>query len=277
MGEAKRIPVGGIEVEFEESGSGDPPFVLVHGFTGSRDDFVDVLPALAAERRTLLPDNRGHGGTSNPGTPEGYTLEQLSDDLAGFLRAQGIGRCHLLGHSLGGMIALRFVLQHPDTVGSLVLMDTSPHAIGLMPREVLDAGARIAREHGMGALAAGMRANPPWERSPAAKRTADRMGQERFWSRIEAKLLAMDPEAFASLAAVLADQEPVTDRLAEIGCPTLVLVGEEDLPFLEPSRLMASAIPNARLHVVPNAAHSPQFENEPDWLHAITTHLRGAD
>ena len=61
-------------MEYAEAGDGGRPFVLVHGFTGSRDDFADVLPALAAEGRTIAPDNRGHGGTTNPGEPAGYML-----------------------------------------------------------------------------------------------------------------------------------------------------------------------------------------------------------
>jgi pimeloyl-ACP methyl ester carboxylesterase len=263
-------------MEYGEAGDGGRAFVLVHGFTGSRDDFADVLPSLAREGRTLAPDSRGHGGTTNPGVPEGYTLEQMSADLAGFLDALDIERCDLLGHSLGGMVTLRFVLAHPERVSSLVLMDTAPGPLTLMPRQILDAGAQVVRAHGMAALAEGMKANPPWERSPAARRTALRMGKKRFWERIEAKLLAMDPEAFANLGAVLADQEGVHHRLGEIGCPTLVIVGEEDQPFLEPSLAMAEAIPDATHVVVPGAAHSPQFENEAVWLEAVTAHLKRA-
>ncbi len=271
MTEAKRVQVGSLDVAYAEAGSGEPPLVLVHGFTGSRDDFADLLPALGRLQRTLTPDNRGHGGTTNPG--EGYTLEQLRDDLLGFLDALDIARCDLLGHSLGGMVALRLALEAPARLRSLILMDTAPGPIGTMPRPILEAGARIAREHGMAALAAGMRASPPFARSAAAKRAAEEMGEERYWSRIEAKLLAMDPEAFAQLSVVLADQDPVTARLGEISCPTLVVVGEEDHPFLEPSRTLAEAIPDAELRVIRGAAHSPQMENPTAWLEALRHHL----
>ncbi len=276
MHEAKRVRVGPLEMEYTEAGRGERPFVLVHGFTGSRDDFADVLAHLGELGHTVTPDNRGHGGTTNPGVPEAYSLEHLRDDLLGLLDALGHERVDLLGHSLGGMIALRFVLAHPDRVASLVLMDTAPAAMRGMPREVFEAGAKVAREHGMAALFAGMRARPPGIQPEAVKRTIERMGEERYWARIEAKLLAMDPEAFATLSAVLAEQEPVTGRLGEIRCPTLVLVGEQDVPFVPPSREMAERIPAAELLVVEGAAHSPQFENEAVWLDAVTSHLRRA-
>jgi pimeloyl-ACP methyl ester carboxylesterase len=62
---ARRVVVGSLEVEYDEVGEGERPFVLVHGFSGSRDDFADVLDPLGALGRTLVPDLRGHGGTTN--------------------------------------------------------------------------------------------------------------------------------------------------------------------------------------------------------------------
>ena len=84
----KRVSVGGIEIEYEEHGAGERPFVLVHGFTGSRDDWLEVLPPLAGLGRTVALDQRGHGGTSNPG--EGYHFDQLVADLRSFLETVGI-------------------------------------------------------------------------------------------------------------------------------------------------------------------------------------------
>jgi 2-succinyl-6-hydroxy-2,4-cyclohexadiene-1-carboxylate synthase len=68
----------------------------------------------------------------------------------------------------------------------------------------------------------------------------------------------------------------VTDRLGEIRCPTLVLVGDGDEPFLEPSRAMHAAIPGSRLTIVAGGGHSPQIEAPEAWLAAITQHLRAA-
>jgi pimeloyl-ACP methyl ester carboxylesterase len=100
-----------------------------------------------------------------------------------------------------------------------------------------------------------------------------RVGSERAWARIEAKLRAMDPAAFIGFARALSEQTPVRERLGEIGCPALVLVGDQDEPFLAPSQAMAEALPDARHVVIPDAAHSPQLENPAAWFEAIRGHL----
>ncbi len=273
MAEAKRVSVGELDFHYHDVGTGERPFVLVHGFTGSSDDFVDALPRLSQRGRTVAPDNRGHGGTSNPGS--GYSLEGMAEDFRGFLDATGIEACDLLGHSLGGMIALRFTLAHPQRVHSLVLMDTTSHAIDGASTAMFEMGAKLMREHGGAALVAAMRAGIPASRDPEgpAARNMLRMGEDVYWGRIERKLSSMDPEAFLGLAREMAEQESLDARLGEIRCPTTVLVGERDEPFVGPSKDMAAAIPDAELAIISDAQHSPQFENEPIWFETIEAHL----
>lgn len=273
-----RVRVGEIEMEYEEHGKGDRPFVLVHGFTGSRDDWKEVLPRLAKHGRTIALDQRGHGGSSSPGDPAGYRLAQLRDDLVGFLDALGIARCDLLGHSMGGAVALRLVLDHPERVASLVLMDTAASPIATGARRLFEEGARVAREQGMRALYEVSRkaAERDPNRPPSVQRCIERMTPELHWARIEAKLLAMDPVAFGAIGAELTDSPGVADRLGEIRCPTTVLVGSEDAPFRHPSDALARGIPGARQVVIANAAHCPQLENTEAWLAAVEGHLARA-
>jgi pimeloyl-ACP methyl ester carboxylesterase len=272
----KRARTGSIELEYEEVGSGGRPFLLVHGFTGSRDDFREQLPELSRYGHTVAVDQRGHGGSDNPGA--GYTLEQLSADLLGFLDAVGIERCDLLGHSMGGMVALRFTLAHPARVASLVLMDTAPGPLDLPARKWFEVGGQIARSQGMESLFSLMRkvAEKESRRPDPVLRSMERMGEDVYWSRIEAKIHAMDPAAFGDLGAVLAEHDDVTGRLGEIACPTLIVVGEQDVPFRKSSDAMERGIPGARQIVIPDAVHSPQLENPEAWLEAITSHLAAA-
>ena len=130
MEQIGRAKLGDVEIEWEQSGSGNRPFVLVHGFTGSRDDWSDVVPALAELGATVTLDQRGHGGSSNPGVPEAYSLPQLVQDLDRFFDSVGIETCDLLGHSMGGMVCLRLILARPERISSLVLMPSSMrHAV----------------------------------------------------------------------------------------------------------------------------------------------------
>lgn len=269
------VRVGEIAIAYDAAGEGDRAFVLVHGFTGSRDDFRDVLGDLARRGRTLVPDQRGHGDSTNTGDPSSYTLERLVGDLAGFLDAVGVARCDLLGHSMGGMVAMRFALMHPGRVASLVLMDTAAAPLDHVPKEVREAGAKLAREQGMEALYEAMRARVATDPAvPASTRRAiEAAGADAWFGRIRRKLLAMDPEAFAAIVERLAEHESVEDRLAEIRCPATVIVGAEDAPFLAPAERMSARIPGAHRVVIPGAAHSPQLENRSAWLAAVHAHL----
>jgi 2-succinyl-6-hydroxy-2,4-cyclohexadiene-1-carboxylate synthase len=273
-----RVRRGGVELEVEEHGAGPRPFVLVHGFTGSRDDFREMLPRLAARGRTLALDLRGHGGSTNTGDPAGYDLDTLRDDVLAVLDAVGAPRCDLLGHSMGGMVALRLVLAAPERVASLVLMDTAPGPVDRAARRFFEVGAKIARESGMEALAALARAAAERDpgRPPSVRRTIERIGPDAWWPRQRAKLAAMDPVAFETLGLALTDHASAEERLGEIRCPTLVLVGSEDAPFLAPSARMARAIPGAHHVVIEGAAHSPQLESPEAWLDAVLGHLERA-
>jgi pimeloyl-ACP methyl ester carboxylesterase len=271
------LSVNGVELVYDDLGRGARPFVLVHGFTGFRDDFRDQLPALAALGRTIVYDHRGHGDSSRSDDPASYDFAQLIDDLRDLLDALGAAPCDLLGHSMGGMIALRFALAYPRRVASLVLMDTAARAPDHMPRAPLAAAGAIARSDGMATLAAllrGRAADDPTR--PEAERRLEREMGDAFWERRRRRLVAMDPEAFAVLALELVDQTPLTDRLHEITCPTLVMVGEQDVGFLSPASELAEGIRPAKLVTIPAAAHSPQLENPAAWMTAIREHLRAA-
>ena len=269
------LTVNGVDLAYEDLGRGERPFVLVHGFTGFRDDFREQLPALSALGRTIIYDHRGHGDSAHSGDPASYSFAQLVDDLRAVLDALGVERCDLLGHSMGGMIALRFALAFPERVASLVCMDTAARPPDRMPRAPLAAAGAIARADGMARLAdllRGRAADDPTR--PEAERRLEQELGTAFWERRQRRLVAMDVEAFAALALELVDHEPLTGRLSEIRCPTLVMVGEQDTGFLAASDELARGIPGARKIVIPNAAHSPQLENPGAWIAAIREHLQ---
>jgi pimeloyl-ACP methyl ester carboxylesterase len=268
------LTVNGVQLVYEDLGRGARPFVLLHGFTGFRDDFRDHVPALTALGRTIVYDHRGHGDSTKTGDATTYDFAQLVADSHQLLDALGATPCDLLGHSMGGMIALRLALAHPHQVASLVLMDTAARAPDRMPRAPLAAAGAIARSDGMATLAAllrGRAAEDP-ERPEAERRLEHELG-EAFWERRRRRLMATDPEAFAALALELVDQDPLTDRLHDIACPTLVMVGEQDVGFLAPSQEMVERMPAAKLVSIPGAAHSPQLENPPAWIAAVREHL----
>lgn len=272
------LDLGSHSLQCDNAGEGDRPFVLLHGLTGHRKDFEGVLPALAAHGRTLAPDLRGHGNSSHSGTSQGYDFETLVDDTARFLDALEIDRCDLLGHSFGGMLALRFTLAHPERVASLLLMSTSCEAPDVLKREVFIKAGGFAESKGMDLLQSRLeelgRADETPEPSDA---TADQLDwQRRYWAHHKLRLCAMDPFAYGALGLAMMDQPSLSHRLIEIRCPTTVIIGTRDDEFVRGADILARKIGNATAHVLEGVGHHPQQESREAFLSISGEHLARA-
>lgn len=274
----REIPIDGLSIAYQDCGHAGRPLILVHGFTGNRQDFRDHYDALCGMSRTVAYDHRGHGDSGNAGSKQAYSFDRLVDDLALLVDALGIDELDLLGHSMGGMVALRYALAHPGKVASLVLMDTAARAPDGFQRFIFVAGGDLAIAEGMGRLAeiANAFAREDPNRPAASIAFERRIGSEAYWERHRQRMLAMDPYAFGVLGLEICDQPPLTDRLGDIACPTTIIVGEQDGPFLKPSEEMEEGIAGARRVVIADAAHSPQLENPEAWLAAMRAHLQWA-
>jgi 3-oxoadipate enol-lactonase len=267
------LDLGAVVLAVDDRGDADgpgTPLVLVHGFTGGRLDFADVIDDLAAERRAVVWDHRGHSDSTNTGDPSTYTLAQLRDDAWRALDALGIERFHLLGHSMGGLVAQLMAVDQPDRVASLVLMDTSARPMSV-PREWIDRYAEIGRREGMTSVADAMGA------FTASYSVAPEADRDRIAARNHHKLAHMDVEAYVALADALRTFVPVLDELVATPRPTTVIVGELDQPLRGPSDELVASIPGAELVVIDGAAHCPQEDRRDAWLAAMHAHLARAE
>jgi len=261
----------GVELEVRVAGSG-PGLLLLHGFGGAKEDFADHLDVLARDHRVVTFDHRGHGASDQPDDPAAYSLDRLAADALQVADALELGeRFRLLGHSMGGMVARRLVLADGARVEALVLMNTSPGPVPGIDPELVELGAQVALEEGMARLKELQDELDPLE-TPAYRRLlAERPGYVEFQAR---KWESLSPVMWATLAREIANQPEQLPLLATLALPTLVVVGEEDEAFLARSEAMAATIPDARLVVIPNAGHSPQFETPSAWLAAVDGFLR---
>jgi pimeloyl-ACP methyl ester carboxylesterase len=174
------------------------------------------------------------------------------------------------------MVTQLAYLQSPERFEALVLMDTSHRPLKADPG-MIELAVAIARADGMAAVMVAQEAaaaeSPMQQGAAAARVLAERPGHKEFNER---KLLAASPAMYAAIIPAITDRANGFDTLPELGAvgvPTLVLVGEEDGPFLKPARSMAEAIPGAELVVIPDAGHSPQFENPSAWWAALSGFL----
>jgi pimeloyl-ACP methyl ester carboxylesterase len=120
--------VDGIEINYRDTGGDGFPIVLAHGFTGNSRNWALTAPVLRERFRVISPDHRGHGLSGRPDDPEAYKLPLMAADLYGLLTQIGVEKCILVGHSMGGMISQLFILEHPEMVEALVLVDTAAEA-----------------------------------------------------------------------------------------------------------------------------------------------------
>ncbi len=263
----------GVALEVTDTGSG-PALLLVHGFGGAKEDFADHVDALAGRHRVVTFDHRGHGESDDPPDVSAYSLDRMATDLLGVVDTLGIDGFRLLGHSMGGMVARRFVLAHPSRVDALVLMDTSPGPVPGIDPQLAGLAAQVALDDGKDVLrpmldAAGTLETPAYLRL-LEERPGYRELEDYKWASLSGVM-------WAAMAREIVHQPNQLALLAKVRCPTLVIVGAEDESFVEPSRQMAAVIPGAELVVVPDAGHSPQFENPLPWFDALDGFLAGVE
>jgi len=260
------LDVSGVTVRYVDEGpasSPSPPLLLLHGYLGSSLDWYDVLPLLASHRRVIAIDHRGHGDGAKFGLASAYTFDALLDDLVGFVDAVALDQFHLAGHSMGGVIAMRYALVAPERLASLVLVDTAAAPAGRLPREILDGLIATGRTAGMDAVAELILSSLAGVSDVRRER-----GRRKFG--------AVDVEAMAALADELESYPDLLPQLADLTVPTTVICGAND-DLLTACRRLADVIPGAELEVVPGAGHSP-FEDEPEhWVRIVESHLDRAD
>jgi pimeloyl-ACP methyl ester carboxylesterase len=245
----------GVEVAIEAHGAGGVPLVVVHGYTGGAHEWREVARGLAGERTVLLYDQRGHGASSAPREPSAYAMARLAEDLRGLLDARGIERAHVLGHSMGGMVALRFAVEHPARAASLVLVATTSR------RRRLDAEPST-RER----LIA---------RVPGARRGLDAL-KRALGRGVESVPPHVAEVAYRALRVAMAEQEETHPRLHALRAPTTVIVGSEDHRFVDACRELSEAIPGARLRTIHGAAHEPMTDRPDEVIALVREHLTRA-
>ena len=271
----RAITVGDVKLTIAEAGAGQRALMLVHGFTGAKEDFTHWLDQLAAAGwHAVAPDLRGHGASDKPADESAYSFELFAADCLGLADALGWDQFVLLGHSMGGMIAQFMALAAANRLNGLVLMDTAHGALDNLDPELVQAAVGIVRDQGIDALADILADNDGPLVTPAHRRLLEeRAGYREFE---DGKFRAVSPSMYAGMAPVFR-QAP--DRLDQLrlavadALPVLVIVGAQDEPFIRHSQRLAESLGDSTLAVIPDAGHCPQFENADAWWQALSGFL----
>lgn len=258
--------VNGIDIYHRREGDG-PDLVLVMGLGAHSGAWLLNAPAFAKHFRVLTFDNRGSGRTSAPDEP--YSIAGMADDTAALMDALGIVRAHVLGASMGGMIAQELAIAHPERVERLVIACSRAKTGDLRRRVAVAQRALWEADVPREAIAA---IQQPWGRTSAT------LQDERLPMELLA-LGARDPYPIGKhaylrqLDATMAHD--TVDRLGRISAATLVLVGAEDIltPPSESAEL-ARLIPGAELRILPRGGHGFSGEYPTEFNRAVLEFLR---
>lgn len=225
---------------------GRPPVVFLHGLGGTHRMWIRQIPAFCGDFPTIAVDLRGHGYSSKPST-DWSTLE-MAQDVGRLLRDLGVERAHIVGCSLGGMVAQQFALAYPYATASLVLVDT----LGDIPaalQDVARASLEFVEKNAMPVIAKERITN-------AFSDQVDPVMRDYYIGQI-----SQNEKASYLRAARAAFSFSIGQRLDEIKAPTLVVVGEADRVTPPPlSEDLAGGIPGARLVRIPGAGHISNVE-----------------
>jgi 3-oxoadipate enol-lactonase len=255
----------GTRISFEVFGRADgEPLLLVQGLGADRRGWIMQRRALAGRYRCIAFDNRGVGRSGVPTGP--YDLEVMAADAVAVLDATGYESAHVMGASMGGVIAQIMAVRHPERVRSLVLACTACRHLPWRI-ELLEEWATTAAEKGMRGFAA---ENMRWLLGPRSLR------------RFRPALGLLAPVAMngptdgfvAQVAAILAMDDGLRHELRTIQAPTLVLVGSQDiLTPVGDSEELAELIPDARLEIIRGGAHGFMVEHAGAFNRAVTEFL----
>jgi pimeloyl-ACP methyl ester carboxylesterase len=265
----------GTPVHYETHGAGEP-LLLIMGYGLSSDAWNPLLPLLAGYQ-SIIFDNRGTGESGPPG--DDFTLHTLGDDAVAVLDALGLARTHVMGLSMGGMIAQAMAIDHPDRVATLVLGCTSPAPVRFISDP--EAGVKLFQgtmlmgtdpEAALDILIPLVFSDEFLRENPSMRELAKLIiGQTKL---SDGAALAM-MRAFGDISK--GTMFDVTDRLGEIRVPTLVQHGTADrLVPVEAGRYLAEHIPGAEYQEFEGAGHVYSMERPteafPRVLGFLATH-----
>ena len=273
---SRKVKISGIGVHFVEAGKG-PPLLLLHGVGGSWSDWSANLPALAADYRVMAMDFPGFGESDKP---EGrYSIEWLTDVVEKFLQEQDIDQVNLVGHSMGGVVALNVASQPKSRVKKLVVAD----AVGIgdkaeflaytMSKKIM--GPETAWEFLENFLKNQFRAMADDLIEKQKPQTARDLFESLRIPITGQPLLPMTPEVQMTASVFDFDIRPKLDAILQ---PTLILWGAKDpVASIQEASFLQTKIPSSILILFPDSGHSPMMENPSRFNEEIRKFLQAGE
>lgn len=234
-------------LHYEEYGHG-APLLLVHGLGSSTLDWEKQIPVLSVHYRLIVVDVRGHGRSDKPRGP--YSIEGFSADLIALIDHLDLGPVHLVGWSMGGMIAFQLAVDEPGRVKSLCIVNSAPQVKIRTPDDCWQWFKRwsLMRILSLATIGKALGA----KLFPKPEQADLRFEMARRWAK-------NDKHAYlASFDAVVG--WGVQERLSQIACPTLVICADHDYTPVALKEAYVKLLPDARLVVFTDSRHATPLD-----------------
>jgi pimeloyl-ACP methyl ester carboxylesterase len=245
---------------YEARGEGEP-LLLIHGLGSSTEDWEAQVEFFAKRFRVVSYDVRGHGKSSKPRSR--YSVPQFAADAAALIEHLQLGPAHVLGISMGGMVALQLTVDRPDLVRSLTVVNSGPEMVLRTWRQKIAIYQRFAIVRMMGMRRMGQVLSKAL--LPLPEHASHRQRFVERWARNH-------PGAYLrSLRALIG--WTVTQRLGTIACPTLILTADMDYTPVAFKQWYTAQIPGAELAVIAGARHMLPVERPNEFNEAVANFL----
>ena len=252
--------INDIDMYFEEHGAGDP-LLLIHGLGSSTRDWELQVPVFSEHYHVITIDLRGHGQTDKPKEP--YSIKLFADDTFQLLDSLNALPAHIVGLSLGGMVAFQIAVDSPDKVKSLTIVNSCPEMIIHTFHEWVEFWRRIAiiQLLGMRRLAGFL-----------CGRLFTEPYQEEVRFEAVQRLAANDKRAYINTLHAISGWS-VTGSLDRITCPTIIMSGDMDFLPIPTKELCASRIANSELMIIDGSRHVTPVDQPEKFNTMLNTFL----
>jgi pimeloyl-ACP methyl ester carboxylesterase len=243
-----------------------PPIVFCHEFAGDYRSWQPQVAAFSTSYRCITYSQRGYPPSDVPEDLDAYTQELLVEDLRGLLDHLRIERAHIVGLSMGGNVALNFAVTHPDRCLTTVVAGCGAGTVGREQFERdTDQVVEYLQTHGMAAFATMY--------AEGAARTTFKRKDPAGWERFRRQLAEHSATGSALAMAGVIRRRPtiyaLAERLNQLTVPTLLVVGDEDEPCIEPGIFMKRAIASSGLVILPQSGHTINLEEPQRFNQAV--------
>jgi len=252
---------GNAKIYFEDHGRGEP-VIAVHGLIENTRYWERIRNGMGGACRFIAMDMRAHGKTIVDGDPPGYDVKTVGQDVMALADHLGVHRFHLLTHSTGGFAAVRYAMDDCSRFKTLILTNTGSATAPIPgdPESIRRFHHRFAswfERYDWDRIIAWLKVNP----GPFFRGIMESDASEELMDVSLEMIRHGDRRAIAAfIRSFYTDPDPCVEGLKRIGCPVLVITGDKDDLFLEPSTLMAREIPGARLIVYQGVGHMSALE-----------------